>query len=92
VAKLTRQFLEERHWTTVPHPPYSPDLAPSDYHLFRALKHHLQNKKFENEDQLKNALSDFFEDQPPSSWLTGIDDLPIKWLSVVDTEGEYIYD
>ena len=92
VAKLTRQFLEERQWTTVPHPPYSPDLAPSDYHLFRALKHHLKDKKFENEDEHKNALTEFFDAQLSSFWHTGIEALPIKWLRVVDTEGEYIID
>ena len=37
-------------WITVPHPPYSPDLAPTDYHLFRSRSrsrsHHLREKKF----------------------------------------------
>jgi hypothetical protein len=25
-------------WDVLPHPPYSPDLAPSDYHLFGPMK------------------------------------------------------
>jgi len=29
-ALLTRQFLTDNNMTVVPHPPYSPDLAPSD--------------------------------------------------------------
>jgi hypothetical protein len=28
------------------HPPYSPDLAPSDFHLFDPLKHHLSGERF----------------------------------------------
>ena len=40
-SKITRQKLEEFGWEVLPHPPYSPDLAPSDYHLFRSLRNHL---------------------------------------------------
>ena len=29
---------------TVPHPPYSPDLTPTDYHLLRFLFDHLREK------------------------------------------------
>jgi [histone H3]-lysine36 N-dimethyltransferase SETMAR len=37
-AKLTRAKLQELGWEVLPHPAYSPDLAPSGYHLFRVLK------------------------------------------------------
>ncbi|XP_061705609.1 histone-lysine N-methyltransferase SETMAR-like [Cydia pomonella] len=30
-AKSVRHILEKLNWTVVPHPPYSPDIAPSDY-------------------------------------------------------------
>jgi hypothetical protein len=36
--------------TVVPHPPYSPDLAPSDFHLFGALKDAICHTKFETDD------------------------------------------
>ena len=31
-AKKTRELIENFGWEVVPYPPYSPDLAPSDYH------------------------------------------------------------
>jgi len=31
---VTRQKLMELGWELMLHPPYSPDLAPSDYYLF----------------------------------------------------------
>ena len=37
------------------HPPYSPDLAPSDYYLFRNLKSHLRGTRFRDDDELKAA-------------------------------------
>jgi len=33
-ACLTLEKIENVGWEALPHPPYSPDLAPSDYHLF----------------------------------------------------------
>ena len=35
------------------HPPYSPDLAPSDFHLFGLLKEFMRGTKFENDDEVK---------------------------------------
>ena len=49
--------LSEFNWKILPHPPYSPDITPSDYHLFRALQHFLVGKKFENIDILRRILS-----------------------------------
>ena len=44
---VTSKKLLELDWEVIPHPPYSPDLAPSDYHLFRSLQNHLNGKSFE---------------------------------------------
>ncbi|GFV90753.1 putative DD34D transposase [Trichonephila clavipes] len=38
---VTRQKLLMPEWDVMPHPPYSPDLAPSDYYLFRSLQNFL---------------------------------------------------
>jgi hypothetical protein len=35
-----------------PHPPYSPDLAPSDFYLFWDIKRCLAGLSFEDADQL----------------------------------------
>jgi hypothetical protein len=34
---MTKADVQELDWEILPHPPYSPDLAPSDYHLFPSL-------------------------------------------------------
>uniref|UniRef100_A0A8C5MXC0 Histone-lysine N-methyltransferase SETMAR n=1 Tax=Leptobrachium leishanense TaxID=445787 RepID=A0A8C5MXC0_9ANUR len=41
VALQTVALLQNFGWNTITHPPYSPDLAPSDYHLFPKLKEYL---------------------------------------------------
>ncbi|GFX48721.1 HTH_48 domain-containing protein [Trichonephila clavipes] len=42
---VTRQRHWELGWEVLMHPPKSPDMAPSDYHLFLALKNFLGDKK-----------------------------------------------
>jgi hypothetical protein len=37
------------------HPPYSPDLASNDFHLFSPLKDHLGGQKFYMDDELKQC-------------------------------------
>ena len=37
------------------HPPYSSDLAPSDFFLFPKIKEHLSGKRFANDGDLKDA-------------------------------------
>ena len=59
VSKLTQQTIEQLGWEVLAHPPWSPDLAPSDYHLFRSLRHHLCNKHYEDSDEIKADLTAF---------------------------------
>ncbi|KAF2348802.1 Transposase type 1 [Trinorchestia longiramus] len=44
VARMTVQKLTELGYETLPHPPYSPDLSPTDYHLFKHLSTFLDGK------------------------------------------------
>jgi len=39
--------------TVVPHPPYSPDLAPSDFFLFPKLKMKLKGRRFQTLEEIK---------------------------------------
>ena len=40
-SRVVKAFLEEKAIEVVPHPPYSPDLAPADYFLFPTMKREL---------------------------------------------------
>jgi histone-lysine N-methyltransferase SETMAR len=48
----TRALLEHFNWELFDHPPYSPDLAQSDYHLFTYLKNWLGSQHFNNKEEL----------------------------------------
>ena len=53
---ITRQKLLELVWDVLLHPPYSPDLAHSDYHLFCSMQNSLSDKIFNNVDDVKSHL------------------------------------
>jgi histone-lysine N-methyltransferase SETMAR len=91
-AKVIGQKLEELGWQVLPHPPYSPDLAPSDYHLFRSLRNHLREKHFDDQDHLKSDLETFFQSHSKKFYEDGIMDLPKRWAYVVDNNGAYVID
>ena len=42
---------------TVPHPPYSPDLAPCDFCLFPKLKEKLRGCRYETTEEIKEAVT-----------------------------------
>lgn len=74
----------------VPHPPYSPDLAPSDFHLFPNLKKQLAGKHFDSDDDVISAVTDFFDDQEETFYKTGIQALQHRWQKCVDRKGDYV--
>ncbi|PNF14105.1 hypothetical protein B7P43_G01068, partial [Cryptotermes secundus] len=53
------RLLTEDHkdgWEVLSHPSYSPDLAPSDYHLFRFVKDQLRGQCFETREAIQKAV------------------------------------
>lgn len=89
---MTRQKLTELGFEVLMHPPYSPDLAPSDYHLFRSLQNFLDGKKFTDKTAAENGVSEFFESKPQKFYYDGIMKLPEKWQKVIDNNGQYVLD
>ncbi|KAG5318824.1 MOS1T transposase, partial [Pseudoatta argentina] len=53
VAKSVKETLEALNWDVLSHPSYSPDIAPSDYHLFRSMSHGLFEKRFHSYEDTK---------------------------------------
>ncbi|EZA55050.1 Histone-lysine N-methyltransferase SETMAR [Ooceraea biroi] len=90
VSLTTRQKLLEFGWDVLPHPPYSPDIAPSDFHLFRSVQNSLSGKNFNSLIDIKNHLEEFFAEKPKKFWENGIFQLRERWTKVVKQNGAYI--
>ena len=55
-AAQTQDLITPFRWEQMDHPPYSRDLAPSDFHLFLHLKKFLGGKRFDDDDDLKDFI------------------------------------
>ena len=89
VAKPTLQKLNELGYETLPHPPFSPDLSPTDYHFFKHLDNFLREKCFKNLSDIKNAFSDFIATRTQDFYVTGINTFVLRWQKCVDSDGAY---
>ena len=70
-------------------PPYSPDLAPSDYHLFLHLKKFLGGKQLDDDD-LKDAVQKWLTSQAAAFCEEGIQKLVHRYDKCLSNGGEYV--
>ena len=89
VARPVKNYLQNNDWEVLAHPPYSPDLAPSDYHLFRSMQNALTGIRFTSEQGIRNWLDSFLTSQPDDFFWRGIHMLPGRWEKVVANDGQY---
>ena len=73
VALLVKNYLENSGWEVLPYLPHSPDLAPSDYHLFRSMQNALTGIWFTSEQGIKDWLDSFLVAKPAQFFWDGID-------------------
>ena len=89
VAIPVKNYLGNSGWEVLPHLPYSPDLAPSDYHLFRSMQNALTGIRFTSEQCIKNWLDSFLAAKPAQFFWDGIHKLPERWEKVIASDRQY---
>jgi len=67
------------------YPPYSPDLAPSDYHLFPGLKKQLKSRHFSSDAEVIAAAETWLDGQISELFLSGL-----QKLQSIELRGEYV--
>ena len=87
VAQAT---INQMGFEQLAHPAYSPDLAPSDFHLFRALKTDLRGRRFGDDKELKSAVDEWFNLKPQDFFHAGIAALEHRWSKCIEVRGDYI--
>ena len=63
---VVQQFLAEKSIPVITQPPYSPDLAPSDFWLFLTLKMGLKGTRFATMEDIKSNATAKLEDSKRS--------------------------
>jgi len=89
VAKVVKTYLETLKWEVLSHPPYSPDVAPSDYHLFRSMPHGLADQHFRSYEEVKNWIDSWIASKDDQFFRRGIRTLSERWEKVVVSDGQY---
>ena len=76
VAKPVKTYLETLKWEVLPHPPYSPDIAPSDYYLFQSMAHGLADQHFRSYEYIEKWLNSWVASKDEHLYRNGIRALP----------------
>jgi len=72
MALATQKKLAYLGFQFFDHPHYSPDLAPSDYHLFPGLAKHLKVRHFSSEAEVIAAADTWLDGQPSDFFLSDL--------------------
>jgi len=72
------------------HPPYYPDLAPSNYHLFPGLKKQLKGRHFSSDTEVIAATETWLDRQSSEFFLSGLQKLEQLAKKCIDLCGEYV--
>jgi histone-lysine N-methyltransferase SETMAR len=77
-------------WEQFNYPTYSPDLAPSDFHVFLHLKTFLSGWRFHDDKKVKKAVNTWFELQAASFYNAGIQKLVPRYDKCLNNGGNYV--
>ncbi|GBN71225.1 Histone-lysine N-methyltransferase SETMAR [Araneus ventricosus] len=89
VSTMTGWTLYKLEWDLIQHPPYSPDMAPSDFYPFSHLQLHLVGAIFNSNEEVINEDHLFLDSRTPQFFAEGIEKLPKCWQTIVDLNGDY---
>jgi hypothetical protein len=71
IATAAQDLIATYGWEQFDHPPYSPDLVPSDFHVFLHLKTFRGGRGF-HDDEVKEAINMWFTLQAASFYFAAI--------------------
>ncbi|GFW49368.1 histone-lysine N-methyltransferase SETMAR [Trichonephila clavipes] len=89
-ADPTQDLITSFRWEQLDHPPYSPDLAPRDYHLFMHLKKHLAGRCHSDDDEAKTTVKQWLSNQAASFFDDGIQKLVRRYDKCHNSNGNCV--
>ncbi|GFR85867.1 histone-lysine N-methyltransferase SETMAR [Elysia marginata] len=85
----TRTALDRLGLRTLLHPPYRPDLAPSDFFFFPKLKDYLKGNRYETDKDVKNAVLSWCRDKTPDFFADGIQQVVRRRRLCIERNDDY---
>jgi hypothetical protein len=90
MARISLPFLDKNDMTIAPYPPYSPDLAPSDFFVFGHIKQLFRGAEFPDRDSPFDAIAQILTVLEKVT----LNDLFLSWMDqlrgCVAAHGDYI--
>ncbi|RUS78324.1 hypothetical protein EGW08_013928 [Elysia chlorotica] len=85
-SRQTQCALQQLELPTIPHPTYSPDLAPSDFFLFPLLKKHLKGNHYETDAEVEADVRSWCRSQTPEFFADGMRKLVQRWRLCIERD------
>ena len=86
-ALVTQKELAYLGFHCLDHPPYSPDLAPSNYHLFPGLKKQFKGRHFSSDKEVIAAAETWLDGQLSECFLSGFQKLQQRAKKCIELRG-----
>ncbi len=88
-AGSTVRYLQYHDVSTLPHPPYSPDLNPCDYWFFGKLKSKVRGVRYPSVAALQLTVTQEMNRIPAQDFAHVMDELPDRCRNIIASGGEY---
>jgi histone-lysine N-methyltransferase SETMAR len=75
----TLEAITKPQRTVLSYPPYSPDLAPYDYHIFGHFKDAIRGKRFEDDEEVITEVKRWLRQTPAEWYREGTQALASRW-------------
>ena len=89
-CKVAMDAVERNGYELIPHPAYSPDLAPSDFFLFPNLKKDIRGLYFRSDEEVVTAVEEWVNGKDPDFFSSGLMALEHRWSKCITLESNYI--
>ena len=89
-SRQTQCALQQLELPTIPHPPYSPDLAPSDFFLFPLLKKHLKGNHYKTDAEVEVDVRSWCRSQTPEFFADRMRKLVQRGRLCIDSDSDYV--
>ena len=82
-------FLATKQITVLEHPAYSPNIAPSDFFLFPKIKEKLEERHFDDIDDIRSNTKAALKAIPQNHFQKCFEGWTRRWYRCIASQGEY---
>jgi len=86
---VVREILTKNNMTTVPHPAYSPDLAPCNFYMFPKMKLWLKRRRFVSIQEIQAESQKVLNTLTPADFSECFQKWQNRWDRCIQAQGNY---